>query len=58
MGFKEGDFPVSENAATQVLSLPMYPGLNLSQQIRVIEEIARFGKITESPLPVQPAANA
>lgn len=58
MGFKEGDFPVAENAATQVLSLPMYPALSLSQQIRVVEEIARFGKITESTLPVQPAANA
>jgi dTDP-4-amino-4,6-dideoxygalactose transaminase len=56
MGFKEGDFPVAERAAAQVLSLPMYPGLSLAQQNRVIEEIARIGKITESPLSVQPAA--
>jgi dTDP-4-amino-4,6-dideoxygalactose transaminase len=58
MGFKEGDFPVAENAAAQVLSLPMYPGLSLAQQNRVVEEIARFGKIAESTLPVQPAAKA
>jgi dTDP-4-amino-4,6-dideoxygalactose transaminase len=58
MGFKEGDFPVAEEAAAQVLSLPMYPGLSLGQQKRVVEEIARFGTITESPLSVQPAARA
>lgn len=58
MGFKEGDFPVAEKAAAQVLSLPMYPGLSLTQQNRVVEEIARFGKTTESPLSVQPAVRA
>jgi dTDP-4-amino-4,6-dideoxygalactose transaminase len=57
-GFKEGDFPVTEKAAAQVLSLPMYPGLDLAQQNRVVEEIARFGKITESPLSGQPAVRA
>jgi dTDP-4-amino-4,6-dideoxygalactose transaminase len=58
MAFKEGDFPVTERAAAQVLSLPMYPGLSLAQQNRVVEEIARFGKTTESPLSVQPAVRA
>jgi dTDP-4-amino-4,6-dideoxygalactose transaminase len=58
IGFKEGDFPVAEKVAAQVLSLPMYPGLSLAQQNRVVEEIARFGKITESPLSVQPAVGA
>ena len=58
LGFKEGDFPAAENAAAQVLSLPMYPGLSLSQQMRVVEEIGRFGKVAESSLSVQPAANA
>jgi dTDP-4-amino-4,6-dideoxygalactose transaminase len=42
MGFKEGDFPVTEKVAARVLSLPMYPGLGLSHQSRVVEEIARF----------------
>jgi len=58
IGFKEGDFPVAENAAAQVLSLPMYPGLTLAQQNRVVEEITRFGNNAESPLSVQPAAKA
>ncbi len=58
MGFKEGDFPVEEKAAAQVFSLPMYAGLSLAQQNRAVEEIRRFGKMAESPLPVQPAVSA
>jgi dTDP-4-amino-4,6-dideoxygalactose transaminase len=56
MGFKEGDYPVAEDLAMQVLSLPMYPGLSLAQQDRVIAEIARFEKNAERPLSIQPAA--
>ena len=58
VGFKEGDFPVTERAAEEVLSLPMHPGLSLEQQNRVVEEIARFEKITESPMSTQPAVRA
>jgi dTDP-4-amino-4,6-dideoxygalactose transaminase len=58
LGFKEGDFPVTEKVAAQILSLPMYPGLSLAQQDRVVEEIARLGGITESSLPAQPAVRA
>jgi dTDP-4-amino-4,6-dideoxygalactose transaminase len=42
MGFKRGDFPVTEKVAAQVLSLPMFPGLGLEQQSRIVDEIARF----------------
>jgi dTDP-4-amino-4,6-dideoxygalactose transaminase len=45
MGFKQGDFPVAEKVAAQVLSLPMFPGLGLAQQNRVVEEIARFERL-------------
>ncbi|HTT22798.1 MAG TPA: DegT/DnrJ/EryC1/StrS family aminotransferase [Candidatus Sulfotelmatobacter sp.] len=58
MGYKEGDFPVAESAAEQVLSVPMYPGLTSAQQNRVVEEIARFERISERSLSVQPAAQA
>jgi dTDP-4-amino-4,6-dideoxygalactose transaminase len=34
-GFRAGDFPLSEQAANQVLSLPMFPGLSSEQQERV-----------------------
>jgi dTDP-4-amino-4,6-dideoxygalactose transaminase len=58
MGFREGNFPVTEIAAAQVLSLPMYPGLSMAQQDRVVEEIAQFGRITDSSKSVQPIAQA
>jgi dTDP-4-amino-4,6-dideoxygalactose transaminase len=58
MGFKEGDLPVTERVVSRILSLPMYPGLSPAQQNRVVELIARTEKITESPVPVQPAVRA
>ncbi|MCC6544631.1 MAG: DegT/DnrJ/EryC1/StrS family aminotransferase [Nitrospirae bacterium] len=39
LGFKEGDFPVSEKVATEILSLPMFPGLLDDQQKYVAESI-------------------
>jgi dTDP-4-amino-4,6-dideoxygalactose transaminase len=58
MGYKEGDFPVTEKVAAQVLSLPMFPSLNPPQQERVVEEIAQFVRDTESSLSVQPVAKS
>ncbi len=45
--WSRGDFPVCEEAADQILSLPMYPGLSASQQGRVVEAVAEF--IRSSP---------
>jgi dTDP-4-amino-4,6-dideoxygalactose transaminase len=42
LGYKEGDFPVSEKAAVEVLSLPMFPGLRPDQQAYVAQEVLRF----------------
>jgi dTDP-4-amino-4,6-dideoxygalactose transaminase len=42
MGWKRGDFPESEQAANQVLSLPMFPGLTAGQQEQVAETICQF----------------
>jgi dTDP-4-amino-4,6-dideoxygalactose transaminase len=39
LGFTAGDFPVSENAAAHILSLPIFPGLRSDQQERVVETI-------------------
>ncbi len=44
LGYREGDFPIAERAAQQVLALPIYPGLPASSQERVIEAIAGFFK--------------
>jgi len=42
LGYNEGDFPVSEEAAREVLSLPMYPDLQVDQQRRVAQEVLQF----------------
>jgi dTDP-4-amino-4,6-dideoxygalactose transaminase len=39
LGYKEGDFPVSEKAAAEILSLPMYPQLEQCQQERIVQEV-------------------
>jgi dTDP-4-amino-4,6-dideoxygalactose transaminase len=56
LGFKAGDFPVAEEAAAQVLSLPMFPGLTADQQKKVAEEIARFERIAGDQVSIQSAA--
>jgi dTDP-4-amino-4,6-dideoxygalactose transaminase len=42
MGWKRGDFPVSERAADEILSLPMFAGLSRDQQKHVAETISQF----------------
>jgi len=39
LGYKKGDFPVTERAAGRILSLPMYPELNAEQIDTVIDAI-------------------
>jgi len=41
LGYREGDFPIAENAAREILSLPMYPQLELDQQKRVVQEVVK-----------------
>jgi dTDP-4-amino-4,6-dideoxygalactose transaminase len=40
--YRVGDFPVAEKAATEIVSLPMFPQLTGEQQSRVVEEILNF----------------
>ena len=42
LGFKKGDFPVSEKLAEELLSLPMFPGLSTEQQSIVANTIKMF----------------
>lgn len=42
LGYQDGDFPVSEEAARTVLALPMFPEIREEQQHRVVEAIARY----------------
>lgn len=41
LGYRPGDFPFAEKAASEILSLPMYPDLTSEQQSRVAEEVLR-----------------
>lgn len=47
LGYSMGDFPVAEEAAAQVLSLPMYPQMEAMQQRQVVEEITRASRSEE-----------
>lgn len=42
LGYKAGDFPETERAATEVLALPMYPELREDEQDTVVEAIRQF----------------
>lgn len=43
-GFRKGDFPAAEKAASEILSLPMFPGLTEEQRITVAETIREWTK--------------
>lgn len=42
LGYKWGDFPVSETVSREVLSLPMHPFLDAGEQDRVVEEVKKW----------------
>jgi dTDP-4-amino-4,6-dideoxygalactose transaminase len=44
LGYKEGDFPVAEEAARKVLALPIYPELTSDQQDFIVSSIQSFYK--------------
>ena len=42
LGKKEGDYPIAEQYAKEVLSLPMYNGMTTEEQTTVIQAINEF----------------
>jgi dTDP-4-amino-4,6-dideoxygalactose transaminase len=45
LGYQQGNFPQSEQLSQQILSLPMYPGLNNSQITEIVTAIYSILKI-------------
>jgi dTDP-4-amino-4,6-dideoxygalactose transaminase len=39
LGYKEGDFPVSEDFAKRIFSLPMHPYLSAEEQEHIVQVI-------------------
>ena len=39
LGYREGDFPVSEKLARRILSLPIYPGLSTDAAEYVVSKL-------------------
>lgn len=42
MGYSAGSYPVCEKVAAEILSLPMFPGLQPAQQERVVERVLEY----------------
>jgi dTDP-4-amino-4,6-dideoxygalactose transaminase len=53
LGFPPQAFPVAEQVADQVLSLPMFPGLSIEQQTRVAACVKELAQAADRPLELQ-----
>jgi aminotransferase EvaB len=42
LGYKNGDFPVTEKLSKKIFSLPIYPSLSHEKQIKVCNEIKKI----------------
>lgn len=42
LGYRRGDFPVSEQVAAEIVSLPMYSHIQADQQCRVVNSVSDF----------------
>jgi len=42
LGYKKGDFPVTERVASEIVSLPMFPQLQPNQQLEVVNRVREF----------------
>lgn len=42
LGYKTGDFPVTEKIATEILSLPIFPQLGPNSQLKVANKVKEF----------------
>jgi dTDP-4-amino-4,6-dideoxygalactose transaminase len=57
LGYRHGDFPHSEHASWEVLSLPMYPELSLSQVETVADTIRGLSDFAKRPYKMRISAH-
>lgn len=55
-GYRRGDFPETEQIASEIVSLPMFPQLTAEQQDRVAAEITKFVTAEKHPVAAQKTA--
>ena len=53
LNYSAGDFPVTESAAAEIISLPMYPQLTSTQQERVAAEVRSFTRPRRSSVQME-----
>ncbi len=53
LNYSAGDFPVTESAAAEIISLPMYPQLTSMQQERVAAEVRSFTRPRRSSVQME-----
>jgi dTDP-4-amino-4,6-dideoxygalactose transaminase len=51
LNYRRGNFPVCEKAASDIVSLPMYPQLKSEQQVQIVGEILNFAETVSAPQP-------
>jgi dTDP-4-amino-4,6-dideoxygalactose transaminase len=44
LGYKKGDFPVSEETAETIFSIPMHPYLSHGDQDKIVDAIKKYAK--------------
>jgi len=50
LGLGSGAYPIAEKVASEIVSLPMFPGLTEDQQGKVVDEIVKFTESTSLAL--------
>ena len=58
LGYRQGDLPICERAAREVVSLPMFPHLRSSQQQTVVQAVAEYLENRSHRSPVEPEPDA
>ncbi|HXW15177.1 MAG TPA: DegT/DnrJ/EryC1/StrS family aminotransferase [Terriglobia bacterium] len=58
LGYPQGSFPVTESAAAEILSLPMYPQLGLEDQKYIADKAGEFIEANSAPAICLTAMNA